>query len=867
MYANQKLMLRLVVSLLMLTLITACSHDASPLENASEDNAFVITFAGDEDDRTFYLSLITEFEQLYPEITVQFVSIPDYIYQNISDLELFYRQLASLADVVILNSTPPISIQTYFKDIQPLLEVSSEFDAADYWPGVLNACQNKDGYLWGIPMNIEFQGIFFDQEAFNSVVLPYPEPGWTWDQFGTAAQTLSINQAGRIRYGIAERNSTIISSEVAQQIEASQGEVNVQAIQLQIQWYFDLLESNSAYVLSEGQSQNESAGESWDYLLRSEYPPAMWTGNLAEAKGLFGDLFDMSTTYGFVPYPVSANQQNIFTSPAWTDCAVISSGSKYPFQAWAWLKFLSHQRLVNPQSDDWELLQVPARISVTDNSDYWENIPDDFEPSIRYLLEHAWYGTDYPEALVAVQRALSIVANDQQNFSEALNQTTAEIERSPTITPDVNLIVVATPKPTQSDEYEQIVYFYSAYGKERSALERIVASYNQAQSTVKVILVTDLNLPESADRLSEFSRNFDCFTSIPFDWESQYLDNLLSLNTLIENEDRQFVDDFDPVLMEIFKYQGDIYGVPAFADVPVMVYNLNLLEKRGLQAPEMDWTFDDFIEMINIATNNTEADRSYGFLLNPMDDFLLAGFGGTWADFYADTPVPLFNSPEFASALDWLDQLNKTGIILPGKDYSISQQAILSGEVAFWITQLEDPAGWLLDQDIPFQMGVAPLPSMESNASIFNWGVQGHFISSNAANPNYCWDWIKYLSEQAEIFQGIPARNSVNQSSDWETIVGEEKASVYRQSLFNTMRSHPQSLRFNPVSWPIYQWEQQAIDAVLQDEAYLIMLPALQSKAEEYVLCIEQADRTNLLEFQYNDLIQNCVSEVESNGG
>ena len=417
----------------------------------------------------------------------------------------------------------------------------------------------------------------------------------------------------------------------------------------------------------------------------------------------------------------------------------------------------------------------------------------------------------------------------------------------------------------------QLYYFYNARGEERQTLAVVAAAYNQAHPDVTVNVTTDFDIPE-ADPLAEMARRFDCFTWTPSDWKSLERDNLLlSLNALLDSEGSQNIQDFDQVFMDVFRHEGELYGLPAFSVVRVMAYNAELLAERGLRPPANDWTFDEFIDMIKAATSTAEADRSYGFLFDSYDFLLFEGRGAEWADFKSDPPIPMLDSLEFASALDWLDYLIETGVLLVEQDFTTTRQAIMAGQVAFWTTYPEWEGDWfsVSGQRPNYKTGLAPMPAVEGSPRMFSWWTQGHYISGKAKEPRLCWDWIKFLSEQPAVFKGIPARMSVAESSEWEAVVGEENAAVYRLAVLNaireTIKAHKE-VKYSPVSSSLYLWQNQAVTAMVKGEDYRRLLPKLQKKAEDYLACMRTVEFARLNDEELLGEIYRCEGEVESQG-
>lgn len=859
-----------LAGMLVLANVAACNTAGrQTVSTGNGAESVVLTFAGPESDRQFYELLMDAFHEQNPGITVQFVALPGRA--NATNADSYYRRLASSGDTFVLGDNPPTHVSQYLTDLQPLMESDADFAPDDFWPGALDACRDREGRLSGIPVHIGFQGIFYDQQAFRSAGLPLPQPAWTWDDFRTAATTLAQVHDGR--YSYAESAVSLLSSLIGAAIEDAEGELHAAALQPHIQWYLDLVNAGVIYLLPTEWTGQEQPLQVWENLFESENHPVMWSGSLAETLPGHEAIVSNADTfakaafekYGFVPYPVGNTEAEKRTSPAWAECVAISTGSQRPREAWAWLSFLSRRRWVRNPNDIQEIVYAPARISVTESSSYWEDLPDELEASVRYMLQHAWYGTAYPESLAAVREALLVAATGQNDFATALKTLMVQLALTPQPTPNLTPIAVATPKPVTPADVLEIRYGYQTFGEVEQAIKAAAAAYNQEHPNVMVNISTDLDIPETSP-LVYLTDNFDCFTSRPFLWDTRNLDRLLPIDALMDAEGTSFIQDFPVATLDAFRYEGALYGLPAYSIVPVMTYNADLLAKRGLQPPDNDWTFYDFVEMMNTAASTARDDRSYGFIFNPFDFLLLEGRGARWADFTSNPPVPAFDSPEFASGLDWIRSLIQSGVLLIDQDFATSRQAITSGQVAFWITMLEFGDYWFSGQRPNFNIGVAPLPRIETAPRMFSWGIDGHFISSKVKEPQHCWGWIRFLSGQPAIFNGIPARVSVAQSPEWEAVVGTENAAVYRVAVANAMQETLKAQKvfvYSPMSTPLFWLQQQAVTAMVEGQNYHDLLPELQKKAEDYVACMSTVDRTGLNEGELFEEIDRCARQAD----
>jgi ABC-type glycerol-3-phosphate transport system substrate-binding protein len=852
----------------------------------------IITFAANEYDRSLYEPLIEQFNREHPEMTVQFAALPEYTGEE--DDELFadyYRLQASSGDTSILwgvNSVPSM----YFRDIQPLLEADPTSESGDFWPGALEACQDLEGRQLGVPMSINLNGIFYDPEAFTAAGLPLPKPGWTWDDFQDAIAALAKTDGDEIRYGLAEQYTSVLSPIIEAAIDDNEGEIDAETLTPVVQWYLDLAKTKAIYPpLYYGNDDKEidwdKRWQEWTDMWQSENRPVMWPGGIAESMpgAEYVQPSESDPLAGlaiqeesFAPYPISADNPNDKTTPLWSQCIAISAGSKNPRAAWTWINFLSRQRMARVEYGPWETLQLPSRISVADQAGYWADLPAGTEESIRFIVAHGWYGSAYPDIAYSTLNAVYRVVAGDADLKTALAE--AEAQRitdaasiTPSPTPDKTPIVVATPQPTLSADTIVVEYFNQAWGADREALKALVIEFNKANPESSIVMRNDFTPTENEDYLVSLSKNFDCFTWYTLSYSGKTEPELLNLDALLDAEGPEFIQDFDPGFLEAYRKDGSLYGLPAFNQPQLLAYNADLLAKRGVEMPEGRLTFDQFIEIASQVASSAEGDTSYGFFYSEWENFLFSSQGVQWANLNVDPPVPMMDSPEFAEALKWVANLKKAGVFLVQDDtnWEKTQNALQEGQIAFWFSQAgSQPYGWYFESTPPFKVGATTLPIVgDVQDPMLYWNTdQAHFISANAENPQICWNWLKFLSEQPTAFAGVPARKSVQNSPEWEAKVGAEFAEIYRQAAAQTLHSSPDDMNsyYSPIIWPLYTWRQEIITPLLKGEDYLKIIPQSQQKAEDYLACMVTVDREKLDDTQLQEEVNRCAKQADPNG-
>lgn len=147
-------------------------------------------------------------------------------------------------------------------------------------------------------------------------------------------------------------------------------------------------------------------------------------------------------------------------------------------------------------------------------------------------------------------------------------------------------------------------------------------------------------------------------------------------------------------------------------------------------------------------------------------------------------------------------------------------------------------------------------------ASWFN--DRGHYISADSQDPRACWDWIKFMSEQANLFAGVPARRSLAESPAWEASVGRENAAAYRVAVVNLkpVESLDVTLDMMKILWPLNNWKTQAVQAALEGQEIQPYLVTQQQKVEIYLACALTLD-TSLPVEQLSGDILTCLKQAD----
>jgi multiple sugar transport system substrate-binding protein len=825
----------------------------------SENENVVITFSYNDYNRSFFEPLMDEFHQENPSITVQFVPYEPYDSEKIKTADDYIHSLATSADSTILKNRSS-AMDNYFLDQQSLLDADASFNQKDLWPGSLSACEGSQGQLLGIPLDFFFNGIYYDKAAFDAAGLAYPQPGWTWDDFQQDIKTLTQTQGGVTRFGYADRSyQSILQPLIGNNLAKNDGKIDSKTLSTDLHWYVDQAKAGALLPFQgvADADQQQSAYDRWYAMFKNNNAPAMWFGSLFEAvPGLSGiEESDLAiSAFGIAHFPVSADGKLVDTTPFSTDCAVISSGTLHPQETWKWVSFLSKHLKNLYESQPYGKFVIPARQSIAEATGFWDNLSVDTQAAFRYGLEHAWFQGLYADSEQAIFAAVEKAAVGGENLNSALAEAESQQAAQPQTEANNQQIIVATPKSISMAAKTIKFYSYNYNALEKSSFQSLIKSFNQ-DNPDEIVVEMPESLPNDNVGFYELmANNFDCYIAEVDPAGAASSGMVLDLNPLFEAEESSFQQDFDISLLNASKFEGGLYDLPFTSQPPVMVYNADLLAKNGLQPPSVDWTFDDFLQKVTAVSSITGTDKTYGFMfaspsvVNTTQMFY-ASRNVQWVDSTGALPVAKFDTPEMVDLVNWFIEINKSGVFFEpasGDDWWPSMtRAIKAGQIGFWTAKAGEEE--YFSGDAPtYKIGIAPLPKQEnSKVSIGRITERGFYISKSSQNPQACWSWAKYLSENSAVLNGVPARKSVANSPAWEAAVGSENAAVYRVALANSQSEAEETL--SPyLLLPLNGWLGQAVENVEKGNDAKQELVLAQQKADAYQTCMTAVDISNL---------------------
>ncbi len=292
--------------------------------------------------------------------------------------------------------------------------------------------------------------------------------------------------------------------------------------------------------------------------------------------------------------------------------------------------------------------------------------------------------------------------------------------------------------------------------------------------------------------------------------------------------DQVDLSDFYPALLELFRYQGALYGLPRDNDTKVIYYNQAAFDAAGLPYPQAGWTWVDLRRLARALTVRDAAGNvvqyGFGFEASLWWRLWVWQNGGDVVD---DPLAPRhfrLDQPEAIEALDFLASLSaEDGSTPPAEQLNTEalRRLFIDGRLAM-VFGNHDHVPFFAD--VPdLRWDVVGLPRGRQAANFAGGG--GYSMSRLTAAPEAAWELVKFLTGPkgeamfAESGVTTPSRRSVREDHVFlrrqpynpqvfleETALGRPDLHTYHQEEVNAA--------LDEALMPVWRGERTAAEAV-----------------------------------------------------
>ncbi len=210
-------------------------------------------------------------------------------------------------------------------------------------------------------------------------------------------------------------------------------------------------------------------------------------------------------------------------------------------------------------------------------------------------------------------------------------------------------------------------------------------------------------------------------------------------------------EDFYPVALQGFIWDGELMCLPQNLSSLVIYYNEDLFDAAGIPYPADKWSWDEFLAAAQALTQDTDGDGvidQYGVGISPELQ-RLAPFvwqnGGVIVDDDAQPRRTTLARPPSLEAFQWFVDLRQEHGVVPTREEEASQDSesrFIDGTVGMFFNSRRGTPTYREIES--FSWDVAPLPSGEESASILH--SDGYCLSAATENKDAAWTFIEFAN-------------------------------------------------------------------------------------------------------------------------
>ncbi len=364
----------------------------------------------------------------------------------------------------------------------------------------------------------------------------------------------------------------------------------------------------------------------------------------------------------------------------------------------------------------------------------------------------------------------------------------------------------------------QIEFWHAFSGNNGNAVDELAAQFNESQSDYEIVPVYTGNYTEGTQKLTAAiaGNTAPGLVMLEITRYGLFADRgaLEPLQPYIDAAGPELTERVRPFALEASKYLGESYVLPFNVSTPVMYYNKDLFRAAGLDPEVAPATWDEVTEAAKALTiRNGDEVTQWGIAPPPqwVRWAMTNQAGGGWVD-PADNAVQL-DSPEsimaYQYAADWVN-VHGVASLEAALDESVSSQYFDTARAAIEFNSTGGLTGNL--ENLPFDLGVAPLPCQAVCAAPIGGATLGIVATAPQEVKDGAWKFIEYVTtpeNNAFVFVRTGYLPIIEGAID--TDLAQERISKYREYLIANAQLEVGFARARPPAMPAIRSEEPAV--------------------------------------------------------
>lgn len=335
---NRKLIIIGIATVLIIIAIVGILITRRSSSNSQSSEQVELTYIGLWESSNTIQSLINDFEEEYPNISVTYIQdritqYEDNIYGRLSDPEI-------TPDVVRIHNTWTYKFEHLLSPLPPEIMTQTEYSDT-FYPTALDDFMGTDGQIYAVPLMIDGLALFYNKDLLEEEGITEPPEDWdTFKEYAidltkTSASGLisqsgaAIGCAGNINHSAELLSALMLQSNVSMtSSDDTQATFNTSRAASVLEYYTDYVTESNVWTCEQRNDLEMFAA-----------------GDLAMMFGPSWRVFDIinmnpSINFDTSPFPqLVGNTENINFSTYWGES--VSAQSEHQLEAWQFVKFLS----------------------------------------------------------------------------------------------------------------------------------------------------------------------------------------------------------------------------------------------------------------------------------------------------------------------------------------------------------------------------------------------------------------------------------------------------------------------------------------------------------------------------------------------
>ncbi len=303
-----------------------------------------------------------------------------------------------------------------------------------------------------------------------------------------------------------------------------------------------------------------------------------------------------------------------------------------------------------------------------------------------------------------------------------------------------------------ADAQTRIEFWHAFSGNNGDAVGELADLFNASQSDYEIVPVYTGNYTEGTQKLTAAIAGGTApgLVMLEITRYGLFADRgaLEPLQPYIDDAGADWLDRIRPFALEASKYLGESYVVPFNVSTPVMYYNKDLFRAAGLDPEQPPRTWDEVTEAAKAMTL-TEGDETTQWGLTTPPQWVRWAMtnqaGGGWVD-PADNAVQLDSDASvraYQYAADWVN-VHEVASLEAALDEDVAAQYFDTGRAAIEFNSTGGLTGNLTN--LPFDLGVAPLPCETVCAAPIGGATLGIVATAEDEVKDGAWEFIRFVT-------------------------------------------------------------------------------------------------------------------------